>query len=147
MNTKNELLFDRFFTDTETTNKEYSSREQDAILLTHLQRILNTRKQYFMDCSENDENCTLANYGLLDFGQVNPRSNQDKINLQHAIENTLEKYEPRLHDVQVTVAESDAFNMGLCFTIKAKIDSPEKSLSLFLQLDPATHQAKLEQMA
>lgn len=148
MNTNNTLLFDKFFNDDIAINaQEDGSRESDKILLTHLQRLLNTRKQNFINCTEKNQASILGNYGLLDFGQFNPKSNQDKTHLQHAIEETLEKYEPRLHDVHVSIAESNALNMSLCFRIEAKFDRFDKELSLFLQLDQATCQATLEQIA
>ncbi|SFG92965.1 type VI secretion system protein ImpF [Duganella sp. CF458] len=79
--------------------KESVARDLEALLNTRTalsQQLL----QSYPECA-----CSLLNFGLADFASLSHSSSEDRLRICSSIRLAVERYEPRLCNVQVTLAE------------------------------------------
>jgi type VI secretion system protein ImpF len=64
---------------------------------------------------------SLLAYGLPDFTNLSVKSAEDQHDLTRALETTLKRFEPRLEDVVVTVANASVLERAYRFRIEARL--------------------------
>jgi type VI secretion system protein ImpF len=91
-------------------------------VLRDVENLLNTRRS-IVKPPENQLylNRSLFVYGLEDFVAQNPKSVQVQKLLVATIRDTIEKFEPRLKNVQVAFKPIDDYEHNLCFTVRATL--------------------------
>jgi type VI secretion system protein ImpF len=96
-------------------------RQVKQALRRDLEWLLNTRRAFEVP----DELPLLADsllaYGLPDFSNVTVKDAGDQYNLTRALETALRRFEPRLEDVVVSVANSSALERAFRFRIEARL--------------------------
>ncbi|MGB0683440.1 MAG: type VI secretion system baseplate subunit TssE [Magnetovibrionaceae bacterium] len=102
-------LFDRLVNDTEGLVSEprpYRMLTRDGLrdsVMREVGRLLNTRLSVSeLDIEGHDER-TVLTYGIPDFGAMGSLSGIDQYQLADVIAKTVERFEPRLVDVQVDI--------------------------------------------
>jgi type VI secretion system protein len=117
---------DRPLTITENTQQLADS------ILRHLQRMLNTRQGHVL---------TQPEYGIPDvteFIQTLP----DMVNeVRSAIRNSIEKFEPRLRNVEVSFVPSEGAGLSLRFEITAELVTEKEDASVWFEtsVSPSGH--------
>lgn len=93
-------------------------------VIDHLNKVLNVRQgSTLMD----------PEYGLPDFSGVRT-SYPDCLNdLQQAVTQTIERYEPRLRDVHVEFIDKDSVSLRLLFRIEAMLHDEGEDRHIFLE--------------
>lgn len=90
----------------------------------HLQKMLNTKHgTTLMDKS----------YGMPDFTDLAALLPDSIREIERHISQTIEKYEPRLFDVNVSFIVQDEQNLSLCFQIQAMMRTHEKDMEVHLE--------------
>jgi type VI secretion system protein ImpF len=96
-------------------------RQVKQALRRDLEWLLNTRRAFEVP----DELPLLADsllaYGLPDFSNVSVKDASDQSNLTRALETALRRFEPRLEDVVVSVANASALERAFRFKIEARL--------------------------
>ncbi|MBI5895763.1 MAG: type VI secretion system baseplate subunit TssE [Desulfobacterales bacterium] len=91
-------------------------------VLRDVENLLNTRRCIVKPTeSQLYLNRSLYVYGLDDFVAQNPKSAQVQKLLEVTIRDTIEKFEPRLTNVQVALRPIDDYEHNLCFTVRATL--------------------------
>ncbi|MBI5064356.1 MAG: type VI secretion system baseplate subunit TssE [Desulfatitalea sp.] len=91
-------------------------------VLRDVENLLNTRRCIVKPTeSQLYLNRSLFVYGLDDFVAQNPTSAQVQKLLEVTIRDTIEKFEPRLKNVQVAFRPIDDYEHNLCFTVRATL--------------------------
>jgi type VI secretion system protein ImpF len=100
------------------TQDEFEYR--DAVM-KDLESLLNTRQvRSNLEDSDQELATSLLTYGLPDFTSIGVDATEDHIQVFHAIKRAIERFEPRLRDVQIeTAEESSKSDSVLRLTIKA----------------------------
>ncbi len=78
----------------------------------HLQRILNTRQGNVLIAED---------YGVPDFTELMSGFPESQRVIERAIRNTIERFEPRLQSVRVTLLGGEKDNLTLSFQISARL--------------------------
>ncbi len=124
-----------------------SFRQFKAALRRDLEWLLNTRQTPVP--AENDLkelSRSLYNYGLPDLSSISAQSVRDRNRLVQALQATVERYEPRLAEVKVTMESMPANTRMLRFRIEglARIDpAPEQvSFDTVLELTSGEYEVK-----
>lgn len=78
----------------------------------HLQRILNTRQGNVLIADD---------YGVPDFTELMSGYPESQRVIERAIRNTIERFEPRLQSVRVTLLGGEKDNLTLSFQISARL--------------------------
>ncbi|MFH1138308.1 MAG: type VI secretion system baseplate subunit TssE [Pseudomonadota bacterium] len=81
-------------------------------ILANLKRMLNTRQGGVP---------TLPDFGAPEFGDVACSLPDGLAEFQQAIRNTIEKYEPRLRHVRITLKQDEDDLLKLCFEVTAQL--------------------------
>ncbi len=112
-----------------------SSRERKEMLtqsiIAHLKRVLNSRE----GCCQ-----TLADYGMPDIESRSGSRNDLQRDLELALRDTIQKYEPRLRRIVVRLEESDELKLVPKFTVSAELaprDDYAKDISFTTMVDPS----------
>jgi type VI secretion system protein ImpF len=96
-------------------------RQVKQALRRDLEWLLNTRRVLEVP----DELPLLADsllaYGLPDFTNLSVKNAEDQHDLTHAIEVTLKRFEPRLEDIVVSVANASVLERAFRFRIEARL--------------------------
>lgn len=96
-------------------------RQVKQALKRDLEWLLNTRRVLEVP----DELPLLANsllaYGLPDFSNSSVKNTQDQHDLTLALEGTLKRFEPRLEDIVVSVANASVLERAFRFKIEARL--------------------------
>ncbi len=93
-------------------------------VLTHLQRMLNTRQG----------NClTVPDYGIPDFTDMVHNFPEAVGQMQRAIRRSVERYEPRLRKVRVTPANPEDDFLQLRFEITAELVTADEDASVWFE--------------
>lgn len=91
-------------------------------VLRDVENLLNTRRSLFRPAESHAYlNRSLFTYGLDDFVAQNPRSAQVQKMLELTIRDTIEKFEPRLKNLQVAFKPNDDYEHNLRFTVRATL--------------------------
>jgi type VI secretion system protein ImpF len=91
-------------------------------VLRDVENLLNTRRNIIVPArSFRYLNDSLYVYGLDDFVSKNPRSPDVRKALKASIEETINRFEPRLTNVQVEFNPVDGNEQNLCFTVRATL--------------------------
>ena len=102
-------VFDRLTDPSLATNRwRYTLAQVEAAVLRDLNDLLNTRRPlrgYFTGLDEVDR--SIANFGLMDFTHLNANSVEARNDFAQHIRETIELYEPRLTNVEVTARSPD----------------------------------------
>jgi type VI secretion system protein len=88
------------------------SEHRVTSIVTHLNHLLSTRQGTLAH---------LPDYGLPDISEIYRDMPDSIVDLQRAIKQTVERYEPRLQRVHVTYHETDRLNMRLVFLLGGEL--------------------------
>ena len=108
-------LFDRFFLD---GRGEYPSARVDlagylSAVACDVEMLLGTRSVMPLDPDDEDpDGLSVPGYGLPDFHSLSPSSLDDVWLLAARVRQTLERFEPRLSDIEAVPERGDAFDAG-----------------------------------
>jgi type VI secretion system protein len=129
---REERLLERIRSLEETSERRgrFDDRLRISSVLSHLQRILNTRQG----------NVPIADdYGVpdfLDFLQEFPDSVRD---IERSLRTVIDKYEPRLSDARVTFVPQEDDVLVLRFQIAARLSTEERQVFFETLLDTNGH--------
>lgn len=116
------LLFDRLIDlDPNTPDESEPYRVLDGPSLREsvrreISRLLNTRCPVTVD-----RNGSVIDYGVPDFGHINAASESDRNSLAATLARRLAAYEPRLHDVRLTVMRDLLDPLGVVGSIEGML--------------------------
>lgn len=102
-------LLDRFLRDGDgrPLSAAMSKREYLAVIARDVDNLLNTRSPLPLDPADDSPiGDSVAGYGLPDFSHLSPDSPDDLWLLAATVRQTLERFEPRIANVEVEVAGS-----------------------------------------
>jgi type VI secretion system lysozyme-like protein len=106
-------------------------------------RLIDTRRPVDIHDVPREEALTVREYGLPDIARLSPRSHDDRQLLARTLVRVISAYEPRLHDVAVTVepvpAELDRVRARV--TAQILIDRVMQPVSFALLLGPGPTEA------
>lgn len=94
--------------------------DEDSSIRAHLMRMLTSRQGSVQ---------TLPDYGLPDLNDLTLSRSELELECAKAIEDCIERYEPRLCDVQVSPAKLDDAPFTMAFSISAMKKSDDGALS------------------
>lgn len=128
-------LFDRLTGFSAKEGRHSSPSEVEASIARELARLFNTRSGLTLDAYINNE-LTVIDYGVPDFGGLSPSSQTDIHCLQSVIAKAVQCFEPRLHGVTVQVLAGQ-IRKPVAVAISGSVTIRMKSipLSFNLQLD------------
>jgi len=119
----------------------------DAVL-RDLEDLLNTRQTYRDLPDEFPEaKDSIANYGLPDLASLTPSTNQERKFVGDAIKAVIERFEPRLKNVKVTMLDPDMnlVKIALRFRVDARLavdPSPDVSFDTILEMATGHYEVK-----
>lgn len=120
------LLFDRLIDEDPAQSKEpypfrlYSKEQLIESIARELSRLLNTRCP--LPKEHRDMDRTVLDYGLRDFSSLFAASPTDRDMLAREIEDAIEVFEPRLHEVSIIWSDpSNGKQQQLAANIQAKM--------------------------
>lgn len=122
---KDKRLFERIRDWSTHPDKRHRSRVGDRIssVVDHLMKLLNSRQgTTLMD----------EDYGMPDFTDLRATFPDSVRDIERSISLTIERFEPRLKDVNVDFMEQDD-RMTLYFQIRASLKSDDEPLDIHLQ--------------
>lgn len=96
-------------------------RQVKQALKRDLEWLLNTRRAFEVPEELPLLSDSLLAYGLPDFSNVSVKNTGDQHNLTLAIEGALRRFEPRLEDIVVTVANASLLERAFRFRIEARL--------------------------
>lgn len=150
-------LLDRLLDDNPEADWEANPNESwDVQMLVEsirqdLEDLLNTRLGFGDEIPGefSEVKKSLVVYGLPDISSFSRKSQQDQRRLIQIIENAIKTFEPRLHQVQVSVKEkpgADKFEKSLQFTIVGvlRVDPAPERVVFDTQLELTSGQYKVE---
>lgn len=113
-------VFDRL-TEPDFRNNQcrYTFQEMEARVLRDLEDLLNTRRAGFglypgLEAVER----SVVNFGLRDFSHLNASSDTQRIAYADHVRQTIEAFDPRLVDVEVTARSLDSLKSSLGSSLK-----------------------------
>ncbi len=96
-------------------------RQVKQALKRDLEWLLNTRRVFEVPPDLPLLADSMLAYGLPDFTNVSVKSSGDQNDLTRALESVLKRFEPRLEDVVVTVANASPLERAFRFKIEARL--------------------------
>jgi type VI secretion system protein ImpF len=96
-------------------------RQVKLALKRDLEWLLNTRRVLEVPDELPFVSDSILSYGLPDFTNLSVKSAEDQHDLTRALEATLKRFEPRLEDVVVTVANASVLERAYRFKIEARL--------------------------
>jgi len=100
------------FADGRTLDSVPASEHRVTSIVTHLNHLLSTRQGTLAH---------LPDYGLPDISEIYRDMPDSIVDLQRAIKQTVERFEPRLRRVHVIYHETDRLNMRLVFLLRGEM--------------------------
>ena len=128
----------------------YTLRALKGSVSRDIEALLNTRRELFDELPPDfkEVNNSLLFYGLPDFTTMSLMSHQDRKKINRMIKQTIEKFEPRLKDVNVVVLAPTGLDQALHFKIEAMLQvEPEPESVAFdavLQVTTAKYDVESE---
>lgn len=102
-------------------SRSKSLRQLKQALRRDLEWLLNTRLAWQPPEELPLLRDSLLSWGLPDFSTLSVRNAGDQQTLVHALESTLRRFEPRLEDVVVSVAQTSDVERAMRFRIEARL--------------------------
>jgi len=145
----NPSLFDKLFSGhtldaTQSTVRTFSLDEIKTSVARDLESLLNTRMAFSEVQMELFPQCasSMLTYGLTDFSAHSLASSDDRKFICESIRRAITHHEPRLNDVEVTLALREQSVSVLNFAIKALlvIHPAQEAVNFDALLQPSTHQ-------
>lgn len=142
-------FFDKLFNDephvpAPAAMRQLSLDELKATVARDLESILNTRIAFSEEDLEQLPECrkSLLTYGLSDFAGLSLASHYDRTFICRSIQNAIERHEPRLQRVNVTLELNDRSTSMLNFVIQALlvVHPAEEPVNFDALLQPSTLQ-------
>ena len=142
-------LLDKLFGDashqpTSATVPQLSLDELKGAVAHHIESLLNTRIVWTDERLAGLPECrrSILSYGLNDFAGLSLASHDDRTAICTSIKQAIERHEPRLKEVEVTLALDAQSATALCFSIHALLVVPlaEEPVNFDAMLKPATLQ-------
>jgi type VI secretion system protein ImpF len=96
-------------------------RQVKQALKRDLEWLLNTRRVFEVPAELALLSESMLAYGLPDFTNLSVKSSGDQNDLTRALELTLKRFEPRLEDVVVSVANASVLERAFRFRIEARL--------------------------
>ena len=128
-------LFDRIAEPlTYTTDPEVGLSETVESVQSELGRILNCRS-FFASPTQLRGEGTILNYGLADLNSIDGHLASRRVELARRIQRAIERYEPRLSNVRVSVAGREGGRMA-SVEITARIRNEERDIRFSVPIDP-----------
>ncbi len=93
-------------------------------VLRHLQRILNTRKGHALIAED---------YGIPDYTNLLHADAESVKDLERSIRQTIQKYEPRLQAVRVSLIPPDEDLLSLRFQIVARLTTDRETVPILFE--------------
>jgi len=104
-------------------------RELKECVRRDIEWLLNTRQSnIFLPSDLKETNSSIAGYGLPDFSSTSIRNPAELIRVRQAIETAVDRFEPRLQDVRITIDAIPEGERVIRFRIDARLrvePSPE----------------------
>jgi type VI secretion system protein ImpF len=104
-------------------------RELKECVRRDIEWLLNTRQSnIFLPADLKETNSSIAGYGLPDFSSTSIRNPAELIRVRQAIETAVDRFEPRLQDVRITIDAIPEGERVIHFRIDARLrvePSPE----------------------
>ncbi|MBI1832098.1 MAG: type VI secretion system baseplate subunit TssE [Planctomycetes bacterium] len=97
----------------------YTIEQMAKAIEADLDRLLNTRSNDTPEIKQYRFLSTVLGYGLPDLAELSRLAEKDVDNICRVIEEKISKYEPRLKDVKVTVAEGDGNPLKIQLRLRA----------------------------
>jgi type VI secretion system protein ImpF len=103
------------------SSRSKALRQVKQALRRDLEWLLNTRRVLEVPAELPFVSDSILAYGLPDFTNLSVKSAEDQHDLTRALELTLKRFEPRLEDVVVTVANASVLERAFRFKIEARL--------------------------
>jgi len=124
--------------------RQLSLDELKGAVAHHIESLLNTRIVWTDERLAGLPECrrSILSYGLNDFAGLSLASHDDRTAICTSIKHAIERHEPRLKEVEVTLALDAQSATALCFSIHAVLVVPlaEEPVNFDAMLKPATLQ-------
>jgi type VI secretion system protein ImpF len=102
-------------------SRSKSLRQLKQAIRRDLESLLNTRLAWRPPEELPLLRDSLLSWGLPDFSTLSVRNADDQQTLVHALESTLRRFEPRLQDVVVSLAQTSDVERAMRFRIEARL--------------------------
>lgn len=112
--------------------KESVARDLEVLLNTRTalpQKLL----QAYPECASS-----ILNFGLADFAGLSHSSSEDRARICGSIRQAVERHEPRLRNVQVTLAEGGVNRIGIVITGMLRTHGGNEAVSFSAALQPSS---------
>lgn len=104
--------------------KSFTLEQYKESVAKDLEGLLNSRAAFGEDSLKLYPNCqkSLLTYGMSDFSSMSLANAYDRVAVCRALEQSIARHEPRLHNVRVTLEANSRNIGGLHFSINALLD-------------------------